>query len=84
MKQIELVRGDGKHGWPPHLDGQNPEPSAGVKKAAVAFGGFVNETDEKYKVSEKASAMGVATKTALLGFFNKAKEQMATQEGGQQ
>lgn len=48
----------------------------------MAVGGFISDTEQKYKVGEKATAMAETTKNAFMGLFNKAKEAMITQPQG--
>lgn len=65
----------------PPRNAQEAAQQAGkqITKGAVAVGAFVSETNDKYKVGEKASAMAETTKNAFVGLFNKAKEAMSAQ-----
>ena len=66
---------------PPPKNAQEFADRAGktITKSAVAVGTFVSDSNEKYKIAEKTSAVAQSTKNAFLGLFNKAKESMASQ-----
>jgi len=66
---------------PPPKNAQEAAERAGksIAKGAVQVGAFINEQENKYQVSQKATAMAESTKNAFIGLFNKAKQSMQPQ-----